>query len=296
MANDHLTDAVVRSYPVPRGGSCIYYDDAIPGFGVRITPKGTRSFVLNYRTKSGRERRCTIGRFGVWGSAKARQEAARLRREIDMGGDPLADIHLQRNAPTMAELFERFDREHLPKLKKTTASDYRSIWRTHIGPAMGHLKVHEVQLAEASALHRKITKAGHSYQANRVVALLSKMFNIAIRWGWRADNPASAVERNHEPKNSSDKNAQTCDSVAHTEGTGAHDMALLDEYLTRRQLAEELEISYRTIMRYESEPDGLPSVRIGAKVRYRISDVRAWIERRTRRPNPTRKGRSRAIG
>jgi excisionase family DNA binding protein len=69
-------------------------------------------------------------------------------------------------------------------------------------------------------------------------------------------------------------------------------MSVLDEYLTREQLAEELEVSPRTLIRYELEPDGLPSVRIGAKVRYRLSDVQAWIDRRTRRPNPRRKGRS----
>src|SRR4051812_28246844 len=39
-----------------------------------------------------------------------------------------------------------------------------------------------------------------SYQANRTVALLSRLFNLAIRWGWRADNPAKGIERNQETK------------------------------------------------------------------------------------------------
>ena len=39
-----------------------------------------------------------------------------------------------------------------------------------------------------------------TYQANRTVALLSRMFNLSVRWGWRADNPAKGIERNQETK------------------------------------------------------------------------------------------------
>ena len=52
---------------------------------------------------------------------------------------------------------------------------------------------------DIAALHRKISStAGH--QANRVVAVLSRMLNLAIKWGWRADNPAKGTERNPEEK------------------------------------------------------------------------------------------------
>ncbi len=44
----------------------------------------------------------------------------------------------------------------------------------------------------------------------------------------------------------------------------------------------------RTVARYENEPDGLPSLIIGGRRKYRIESVRAWLERRERRPNPTR--------
>ena len=53
--------------------------------------------------------------------------------------------------------------------------------------------------SDITALHRRVT-AKTSYQANRIVALLSRLFNLSIRWGWRADNPAKGIERNQEPK------------------------------------------------------------------------------------------------
>jgi integrase len=72
--------------------------------------------------------------------------------------------------------------------------------KNDIRPAMKHLKVAEVTFSDVDDLHRKITKRGATYHANRVLALLSKMFNLSIRWGWRTDNPAKGIERNQEQK------------------------------------------------------------------------------------------------
>ncbi|MGD0314926.1 MAG: Arm DNA-binding domain-containing protein, partial [Xanthobacteraceae bacterium] len=70
-----LTDAVVKALPAPAKGSRIFYDAAVKGFGVRVTSTGARSFVLNYRTRLGRERRFTIGAFPDWKTGAARTEA-----------------------------------------------------------------------------------------------------------------------------------------------------------------------------------------------------------------------------
>jgi hypothetical protein len=60
---EKLTDGIVRGLPTPSTGAKITYDADVKGFGVRVTAAGARSFVLNYRTKLGRERRFTIGAF-----------------------------------------------------------------------------------------------------------------------------------------------------------------------------------------------------------------------------------------
>jgi integrase len=67
-------------------------------------------------------------------------------------------------------------------------------------PALGQLKVANVTFADIDGAHRAITKRGRPYRANRVLALLSRMFSMAIRWHMRPDNPCKGVERNQEHK------------------------------------------------------------------------------------------------
>ena len=195
-----LTDAIVKALPPPKTGEKITYDAAVKGFGVRVTAAGAKAFVLNYRTKLGRERRYTIGRFPNWKTSPARTEALALRRVIDQGGDPLGDIHAGRQAPTIADLCTRFEAEHLPRLRPSTRKSYSQQIAAEIRPALGAMKVAEISFADADGLHRAISKRGRRTRANRVIATLSKMLSLAVRWGYRADNPCEHVERNTEHK------------------------------------------------------------------------------------------------
>jgi integrase len=200
---DRLTDASIKKLPVPERGSKIYADGNVPGLGVRVTANGARSFVLRYRVRgSGRERTYTVGSTGDWQAAAARTEARRLRRLIGMGEDPLGDLQDERAEPTVADLIERFDAEHIgPRLRPETARSYRRLIAQHIRPHFGaHTKVIDVQFENITALHAKITKGGASYSANRVAAILSKMFSLSVRWRWRDDNPCRGIERNLESK------------------------------------------------------------------------------------------------
>ena len=200
-----FTDVGLAKLPAPAKGNKVYYDGAdkpVPGFGVRVTAAGHRSFVLTYRTKGGRERRYTIGDAGGaggWTIGEARIEARRLRKLIDEGGDPLGDIEAARQAENVRELCDRFESEHLrPRTRASTVLDYQSMIALHIKPALGRLKVAEVTFTDIDRLHRKLTAAGYPYRANRVVAVLSKMFSLAVKWKMRDDNPVKGVERNKE--------------------------------------------------------------------------------------------------
>jgi integrase len=196
---DHLTDAKVRALVAPAGRhNKVFYDDTGFGFGVRVTHGGAKSFILNYWTKSGRERRITIGRFPTWGTAAARERARELRREIDCGADPMAEIRAQREAPTVGDLCDRFEQEHLPKKSERTAEDYRGLIRLYIRPALGNLKVSEVGFADIERLHNRITAQGSPYQANRAVMMASKMFSLARLWHMRETNPCQGIQRNRE--------------------------------------------------------------------------------------------------
>jgi len=196
-----LSDRLIKQLTPPEIGYLITYDDEISGFGVRVTAAGARSFILRYRLNR-IARKYTIGTYGrdQWTLAAARKRAGELRKMLARGEDPLAERTDARRAPTVADLCERFQDEHLPKTRPLTQRDYNAIIANDILPAMRHLKVVAVTFSDIDGLHRKITKRGAAYTANRTIAVLSKMFALAIKWGWRADNPAKGIERNQESK------------------------------------------------------------------------------------------------
>jgi integrase len=157
--------------------------------------------VLNYRTNSGRERRYTIGRVGEWKVTAAREEGKRFKGQIRVNGaDPVGRLQAGRAAATMADLAERYLEEHAPKKRRSTQVDDSAVFRNFVLPAFGKVKVADITFSDCDGLHRKITRAGKLHRANRVIALLSKAFNLSIRWGWRLDNPCKGIERNPEAK------------------------------------------------------------------------------------------------
>src|SRR5690349_18006796 len=190
-----LNDRAIRALPAPASGMKIWYDDEVPGFGVRITANGVHAFVLNY-TVVGRERRLTVGRFPTWSTTAAREEARRLRRLIDGGIDPLeqravedAAAVAEREAPTMRDLYARYAAEHLPRKAPRSAADDRSMWEKDVLPRLGAARVKDLRLEDIDALHAQVSQT-RPVRANRVVEVVRKGFNLAIRWGWCADNPA----------------------------------------------------------------------------------------------------------
>ena len=181
------------------------WDSELNGFGVRVQKGGGKSYVLHYRVGTGRgapRRKLTIGRHGSpWMPETARKEAKSLLGIIEDGADPAADKLARREAPTIAELAERFHAEHAEaKRKGSTAAEYKRLLDKTILPALGKRKVADVTRANVTKLHHANREA--PYQANCVLAVLSKMFNLAERWGLRSDgsNPCRHVEKFAERK------------------------------------------------------------------------------------------------
>ena len=197
---ERITDKLVKGLVQPAKGNAIIYDDKMSGFGIRVTAKGAKSFILNYRNNEGRERRYTIGTHGPneWSVEAARKRAGELKKKISLGEDPLAERVAVRKAPTIADLADRYIEDHLPRKRPSSQRDDRAMIAKIIRPKLGSRKVAAVSHADIDKLHRDLK--GTPYRANRVLALISKMFSLAVRWGWRADNPCRGVERNHEEK------------------------------------------------------------------------------------------------
>jgi len=194
----NLTDSQVRDLPAPANGNRITYDATIKGFGVRVTAAGAKSFVLNYRA-GGRERRITIGSFPAWNVKAARDQAATLRRRIDLGEDPMAERDEARAAPLLSGLWEAFEADHLSRRRPSTQIEYRREAAQYILPRLGQRRVADIEREDIAALHREIAKK-HPYQANRVLALLSVLFNLAIEREMRTDNPAARIPKAPEER------------------------------------------------------------------------------------------------
>ena len=138
-------------------------------------------------------------------SATGRQEASRaeactIKTLIDRGGDPLGDVTAARTSPSVGDLCDRFIAEYLARKKPSTEHTYKLQIKAEIRPALGKLKVAEVTFSDVDGLHRKLTARGVSDRANRVIALLSATFTMAIKWRMRTDNPCKGIERNTEYK------------------------------------------------------------------------------------------------
>ena len=219
-----LTDTIADTLALPEKGNKIAYDTEVKGFGCRVTAAGARSFILNYRTRSGRERRYTIGSRPDWKTSAAREEAKELKRRIDRGEDPMAAVEADRNAKTVAALCQDYIEKHLPKKRAASAADDKAMIRDYVLPKLKHLKVAEVTFPDIDGLHRAITKQGKPYRANRVVSLLSKMFALALKWQWRdyaAGNPCIGIERNQEEKR--DRYLSPAELTRFTTGLAAHE-------------------------------------------------------------------------
>jgi hypothetical protein len=153
----------------------LLFDGRIPGFAARMTPKGSISFVLDY-SMHGRQRRYTIGKYPGLSIPDAQKTALRLRAQILEGVDPMQTRMNDRRAPTMRELAADYFIYYADKSKRAASlrNDHQML-ENIILPELGTLPVSAVSRRDVERLHAKHRKT--PCQANRVLALLSKMFS-----------------------------------------------------------------------------------------------------------------------
>lgn len=167
------------------GGTDYRWDSSLTGFGMRIYPSGRKSFVVSYRV-AGRKRIMVLGSYGRMTVQQARDQARGILFAATEGVDSAEERQLARGEPTMADLCEMYMERHAKPHKKTWKSDERRV-RKYILPALGHLKVEEVTREQVGALYRRVG-AKTPTAANRLLAVLSMMFNLASEWGVVSEN------------------------------------------------------------------------------------------------------------
>ena len=196
MARKKLTKRTVEAIQPVAKKDVVVWDSELPGFGVRVKPSGVRSYIVQYRNEHGRSRRGTIGRHGKLTLDQARKQAKQLFASVMAGSDPVSEKRTSREAPHMNDLLDRFIRDHVNVHNKPGTQElYKLIIRKHIRPALGKTKVAAVTRQDIGNLHRKMFKTPR--QANLVLSVLSKMFNLAEVWGMRPDgsNPTRLIKR-----------------------------------------------------------------------------------------------------
>ena len=172
----------------------VVWDTKTTGLGLRVYPSGRKAFILSYRDLGGADRLATIGDYGTYTLDNATKRAQLMLRESAAGNDPLAETKAKREAPTFGALAKEYGTRHAPT-KKTGAEDVRritkhlSIWNTR--------KLASITDVDVNALIAKIGSAT-PYEANRTLALISKMFSLALKWKLlpaTAANPAQGADR-----------------------------------------------------------------------------------------------------
>ena len=194
----HLTQRLIASTPAPADADVFVWDDEIHGFGVRCR-HGHKSYLLQYRVLGGRgsrQRRVTLGPVGTLTLEQARHLAQEYLTYVRHGQDPVAVRDADRQAPTVAQLAERYLAQHA-QVKKKPRSVAMDGWnlRLHILPALGTTQVARLERADVARLHHRMRAT--PVAANRVLALLSKMCALAEQWGLRPQgtNPVHGIER-----------------------------------------------------------------------------------------------------
>jgi integrase len=175
------------------------WDEALPGFGVRVQQSGRKTFIIRYRNSAGRSRSYTIARCCDLSAREARDKARSLFARIREGYDPAEAKDDAKNAPTVADLADRYMRDHAwPYKKPRSARNDESMWRLHVLPAIGRRTVAEIRKEDVQRIHTAMR--GNPVHANRMLALVSKAWSLAMEWEWADRNVAKGVSRYHEAR------------------------------------------------------------------------------------------------
>lgn len=226
MATEKITKRIVDALKAPkpsRDGVKVrehfVWDRELRGFGVQVMPSGLKSFVIQYRTPEGRNRRAVIGRYGLMTVEEARKLAHEKLVAVSKGVDPVAEEAKAAGLLTVAEVCDWYlaeaeagrilGRRRRPIKPSTLAMD-RSRIEAHIKPLLGRrqvasLKLGDVEGAQADIAAGKTSKSragsrggattGGEGVAARTMSTLHSIFEHAVRLGKIEANPAKGVRR-----------------------------------------------------------------------------------------------------
>lgn len=209
----NFTKAVIEAVkPPPKGQRLVLIDTKAAGLQCRITHTGVKTFSVYRRVKGGQPERVTLGKFDDMSVEQARTEAAKINASIASGGSPAQVKRAHKNETTFKELFDEYLERHA-KHKKRTWKEDQSRYPRYLERPLGHKRLSQITRNDIASIHAGITKqikqtkkivpadqqkhkTGAS--ANRVLALISSVFNWGMTAGLCDKNPAKGIKKNPE--------------------------------------------------------------------------------------------------
>ncbi|MCZ6665155.1 MAG: integrase arm-type DNA-binding domain-containing protein, partial [Gammaproteobacteria bacterium] len=200
MPSQKLTAAGVERIRPPKTGRKEYFDSVLPGFALRVTDKGRKSWCVMYRI-DGRLRRLTLGGYPALGLADARKGAREALLSVSRGTDPVeakAAQDRQENAEranSFEAVAEEFLRRHGEKLRPRSLEEVARPVRKMLIPRWKNRLVTDISRRDIIDLMDDIMDAGTPVAANRTLAVVKTLFNWCIERGILDASPAAAVKR-----------------------------------------------------------------------------------------------------
>jgi integrase len=200
MPRRPLTKTLVDSFK-KTGRDYVVWDANAPGFGVRVSAGGSKSYIQMYRAGRGRGaqlRKVTIGKTTDLTLSEARNIATRHRGDVARGDDPAGRAARKRREMTLKEAADRYLQEHvLVHNKPSWAKQIELLLKVHILREFGSTRLSDITRGAVIKWHAQ-KPAGH-YGTNRCLAILRKILTIAQRdWCVISSNPASGVRLHRE--------------------------------------------------------------------------------------------------
>lgn len=193
MAKKRLTDRGLKALETDRPRE-EFWDDLLDGFGVRVSGKtGKKVFFVRYRF-AGDRKRWKLGEYPVMSLTKAREKAKAALFDVMQGRDPAAEAEADHAAETFGELADLYLERHAEPNKAPSSlyEDRRQLDKDLL-PRWKARKASEIGRADVLDVLDAIVDRGAGVQANRTLALISRIFTFGIERGIVETNPAYRV-------------------------------------------------------------------------------------------------------
>ena len=202
IAPDSFTDRGVKTLPPPAGGQIDYFDpdQKPPGFGVRVSHGGTRSWIYLYR-HNGTKCRLKLGKVGDVGLRAARDGAWDAHEQVRKGKDPrMARKQARVRVDTVKDLAAAYIADYAKPRKSSWKKDEQILNREVI-PFIGRARAIDVTRADIrDEVLKRIVERGAPVRANHTLEIVRKMYNWAIQEKDFTFNPAALLQKPGGPR------------------------------------------------------------------------------------------------